>query len=333
MKIKIDIISGFLGAGKTTLIKKLLEEKPADEKIVIIENEFGQVGIDGAILSKGDFQVREITSGCICCTLVGEFEKALEEIITKIKPGRIIIEPTGIGKLSDVVKACGAEKLKDILELNMLITVVDVMKYQLYTINFSEFFRNQIENAKTIILSRTQKADRKKVQDVVIALRKLNAAANIITTPWGSLSAERIKAVAEKDVSISLEHQLGITGNVVDGKHIHKHPDDCKCGCGHTHSHNYHADKVFDVWSTETPRAYDEAELKEMLDKLGDKALFGMVLRGKGIFQLNSGKWIQFDYVPGETIIKETDADYSGRLCFIGTGLKKDELGKLFSIG
>lgn len=314
MKIKIDIISGFLGAGKTTLIKKLLEEKPADEKIVIIENEFGQVGIDGAILSKGDFQVREITSGCICCTLVGEFEKALEEIITKIKPGRIIIEPTGIGKLSDVVKACGAEKFKDILEFNMLITVVDVMKYQLYIINFSEFFRNQIENAKTIILSRTQNADRKKVQDVVIALRKLNASANIITTPWGSLSAEKIKAAAEKDVS-------------------HKHPDDCNCGCGHTHSHNYHADEVFDVWSTETPRAYDEAELKEMMDKLGDKGLFGMVLRGKGIFQLNSGKWIQFDYVPGETIIKETDADYSERLCFIGTGLKKDELGKLFGIG
>ncbi len=328
MKTKIDIISGFLGAGKTTLIKKLLEEKLNNEKLAIIENEFGEIGIDGSILKKSNIEVKEINSGCICCTLVGDFGKAIEEIILKYRPDRIIIEPSGVGKLSDVIKACDTPKLKDLLIINMVITVVDVLKYQVYLANFGEFFENQIVNAKTIILSRTQKTDSKKLESIVNSIHKLNNKANVITTSWESLNSGLIISVAEQDSSLSLEEQMKETKKVVLNRH--KHYDGCKCGC--KHSHNNNADEVFDVWGVETPKVFEEKELKDILDILGNEKMYGMILRSKGILQISTEKWLQFDYVPGEYDIKDTTADYTGRLCVIGKDLNKDELCKLFRV-
>lgn len=327
MRTKVDIISGFLGAGKTTLIKKLLEEKLWNEKLVIIENEFGEIGIDGNILKKSNVEVKEINSGCICCTLVGDFGKAVQEVITKYGPDRIIIEPSGVGKLSDVVKACEAPELKGLLTTNMVITVVDVLKYQMYLSNFGEFFENQIKNAKTIVLSRTQKADLKKLESAVHSIHTLNGKANIITTPWESLTAGLIISAAEQDASSALEQE--IKKLILTRK---KHPEDCKCGCSHPHSHSHSADEVFSVWGAETPRVYEEKELKGILNTLGNDKSYGMILRGKGILQLGKEQWIQFDYVPGEFEIKNTGADYTGRLCVIGKDLNKDKLSELFHI-
>lgn len=267
--IKIDIISGFLGAGKTTLIKKLLSEKLSTEKLVIIENEFGEIGIDGGILKNSNAEVREINSGCICCTLVGDFGKAIEEVIDKYKPDRIIIEPSGVGKLSDVIKACGIPKLKELTKLNMLIAVVDALKYRIYISNFGEFFENQIKHAGTIILSRTQNAENKKLEAAINSIHKLNDKANIITTPWEDISAERIISVAEQELLVSLENDLKKT----------LHTKDCKCGCSHEHSHSHNADEFFDVWGAETPKKYNEAELKSILGQLGNENSYGIILR------------------------------------------------------
>lgn len=318
MKIKVDVISGFLGAGKTTLIKKLLEEKLNGEKLVIIENEFGEIGIDGSLLKKSGIEIKEINSGCICCTLVGDFEKSIREVIEKFKTERVIIEPSGVGKLSEVIKACEAVKLKELLQVNMLVTVVDVMKHDLYMANFGEFFENQIKYARTVVLSRTQKAPQEKIESVVTSIRKLNGKANIVTTPWDSLKAEQIIAVAEQDAAASLEGQLKAAKKVVI-----KRP---------AHAHSHVADEVFEVWGVETPKLFDEVQLKKVLDRLEHQKDIGMVLRGKGILQVGKDKWLQFDYVPGEIQISSTSADYTGRLCIIGRGLNKTGIGNLFGI-
>lgn len=323
MKSKVDIISGFLGAGKTTLIKKMLEEKLHTEKVVIIENEFGEVGIDGSVLKNSGIEVREINSGCICCTLVGDFTRAIQEVIMKYTPDRIIIEPSGVGKLSDVIKACDTPKLQEILTLNMLIAVVDALKYQMYKLNFGEFFENQINHAKTIILSRSQKVENKKLEAIAASIRESNPSANIITTPWEALPSEHIISVAEQDTSVSLVHQLTDT---------HVHHKECKCGCHHEHSHNHSASEVFDVWGIETPKIFEEKELNTKLKALENEKLFGAILRAKGILQLAQNKWVQFDYVPGEFDIKNTNANYTGSLCIIGKNLKKDELYNLFQV-
>lgn len=323
MKSKVDIISGFLGAGKTTLIKKMLEEKLHTENVVIIENEFGEVGIDGSVLKNSGIEVREINSGCICCTLVGDFTRAIQEVIMKYTPDRIIIEPSGVGKLSDVIKACDTPKLQEILTINMLIAVVDALKYQIYKINFGEFFENQIKHAKTIILSRSHKVENKKLEAIAASIRESNPSANIITTSWEALPSEHIISVAEQDTSVSLEHQLTDTP---------VHHKDCKCGCHHEHSHNHNASEVFDVWGVETPKIFEEKELNTKLKALENEKLFGAILRAKGILQLAQNKWVQFDYVPGEFGIRNTNANYTGRLCIIGKNLKKDELYNLFQV-
>lgn len=328
MKTKVDIISGFLGAGKTTLIKKLLEESLENEKLVIIENEFGQVGIDGSILKNTGIAIKEISSGCICCTLVGDFEIAILDVINKYKPDRIIIEPSGVGKLSDVIKVCTTSKLKDLLTINMLLVVVDVLKYQLFISNFGEFYENQIKNAKTIILSRTQKVDNKKLESITASIHKLNNRASIITTPWESLKAERILAVAEGDGAVSLEQQIRNEKKIVLKKPSHE--AGCKCGCKGSNPSNHAANEVFDVWGIETPRIFSEAELRHMLEDISNEKLYGTVLRGKGIVQIGSDKWVQFDYVPGELEFKASTPDYSGRLCIIGSGLYKEKLNELF---
>lgn len=328
--VKIDIISGFLGAGKTTLIKKLLDEKLINEKLVIIENEFGEIGIDGSILKSSNVEVREINSGCICCTLVGDFGKAVEEVVMEYKPDRIIIEPSGVGKLSDIIKACNTSKLKEVLIINMVIAVVDALKYQIYISNFGEFFEDQIKHAKTIVLSRTQRSENKKLEITVNSIRKLNDKANIITTPWESLNSELIISVAEQDASVSFEEELKDKKKVVLKPTAHH--KNCNCGCNHEHSHNHSADEVFDVWGVETPKKYNKPELKNILELLRNEKPYGIILRGKGILQLTEDSWIQFDYTPGELEIKETSADYTGRICIIGKDLKKNELGKLFGV-
>ena len=327
MKTKVDIISGFLGSGKTTLIKKLMAEKLHDEKLVIIENEFGEIGIDGSILKESGIEVKEINSGCICCTLVGDFGKSIEEVLHKYKPDRIIIEPSGVGKLSDILKACDSLSSKDLLTINMVITVVDILKYKMYILNFGEFYENQIKHAKTIILSRSQKAEADKLVKFTGEIGKLNPKANIITTPWEELNAGQIISAAEQNGSAALEQQIK---KVVLKRHVH--PEGCKCGCKGTQHTHHNADEFFEVWGAETPKTYDAATLRKILENLGSTGRYGNILRAKGIIQSDRSNWVQFDYVPGEFEIKDSGADYTGRLCVIGRELNKKELDSLFNI-
>ncbi|WP_313562466.1 CobW family GTP-binding protein [Ruminiclostridium cellobioparum] len=327
MKTKVDIISGFLGSGKTTLIKKLMAEKLHDEKLVIIENEFGEIGIDGSILKESGIEVKEINSGCICCTLVGDFGKSIEEVLHKYKPDRIIIEPSGVGKLSDILKACDSLSSKDLLTINMVITVVDILKYKMYILNFGEFYENQIKHAKTIILSRSQKAEADKLVKFTGEIGKLNPKANIITTPWEELNAGQIISAAEQNGSAALEQQIK---KVVLKKHVH--PEGCKCGCKGTQHTHHNADEFFEVWGAETPKTYDAATLRKILENLGSTGRYGNILRAKGIIQSDRSNWVQFDYVPGEFEIKDSGADYTGRLCVIGRELNRKELDSLFNI-
>ena len=327
MRTKIDIISGFLGAGKTTLIKKLLEEKLHNENLVIIENEFGEIGIDGSILRKSNVAVKEINSGCICCTLVGEFGKAIEEIITKYKPDRIVIEPSGVGKLSDVIKACDTPKLKKLITPNMIITVVDVLKYEVYITNFGEFFENQIKYSQTIILSRTEKTDRDNLESVVNSIRKLNSKCNIITTALESITADTIIDVAEQSDSISLEKQIKSAKNFSVKGHTYGKENQG----GEYQAHNHNADEVFEVWGVETLNLYKKEELKIIMSRIENDKTYGFILRGKGIVQSDNTKWLQFDYVPGEFEVKNISPDYTGRLCIIGKNLNKNKLCNLFN--
>ncbi|MCB2312343.1 GTP-binding protein [Clostridium tagluense] len=328
MKTKIDIISGFLGSGKTTLIKKLLKEKLHSENIVIIENEFGEIGIDGSILEKSNVEVKEINSGCICCTLVGEFEKAIQEIVTKYNPDRIIIEPSGVAKLSDIIKACETTKLKNLIKINMIITIVDILKYELYVDNFGEFFENQIENAKTIILSRTEKSDRENLESVVDSIHKLNNKCNIITTSLECLTSDIIIDVAEQNDSASLEKQIRSAKNFSIKSHTYtKETENVN-----SHPHNHAANEVFQVWGVETPNIYKENELNKILSSLSNDKTYGFILRGKGIVQSDKNKWLQFDYVPGEFEMKNIDPSYTGRLCIIGENLNKNKLCNLFNV-
>lgn len=319
MSAKIDIISGFLGAGKTTLIKKLLEGKPSSEKIVIIENEFGSVGIDGRLLKETGISVREINSGCICCTLAGDFSAALKDVIKKYRPDRVMVEPSGVGKLSDVRVSCGQATAKQACEPGMCIAVVDVTKYAMYEKNFAEFFLDQIQNAGTIVLSRTQKTSAEKLEDTVESIRKHNPGANIVTTPWDQLSAEKILSVAEQKAE-------RLIGDVPCAR------EDCRCGGPEHHDHEHgrhHADEVFEVWSVETPRVFQSDEIDGALRKLSQ---YGTVLRAKGIVPVEDEKWIQFDYVPGEISRNGTASDYTGRLCVIGRNLDRAGLASLFGV-
>ena len=245
MATKIDIISGFLGAGKTTLIKKLLKEAYADEQVVLIENEFGEIGIDGGFLKEAGIQIREMNSGCICCSLVGDFGTSLKEVVDKYHPDRILIEPSGVGKLSDVIKAVqGVQGDVDIV-LNSYTTVVDAKKCKMYMRNFGEFFDNQVEYAGAIIMSRTDIIDEKKAQQAMELLRGINAKAAIITTPIEKLDGKKILEVMEKPVSLeeelmSEEEVCPECGHVHEHGEHHHHDHDHECGCGHDHEEHEH---------------------------------------------------------------------------------------------
>ena len=385
---KIDIISGFLGAGKTTLIKKLLAEAYQGEKLVLIENEFGEISIDGGFLKDSGVQVSEMSSGCICCSLVGDFNKALKEVHQQFQPDRILIEPSGVGKLSDVIVAV-ENTVKDVpdMKLNSFVTVADATKVKIYMKNFGEFYNNQIESAGTIILSRTQRLSQEKLEAAVALLREKNPNAAILTTPWDQLDGMTILSAIEKvSLADELLAHMRAEHEADEAEHEHEHHhhhhdedehdhdhcchhhdhdddddddhdhehcchhhhdedehdhdhhhhhhdgeecDDPHCGC---HHHHHHADEVFTSWGTETVKAYSEAELEHILTAL-DSGEYGAILRAKGIVAAaDGGQWLHYDFVPEEHQVRRGPADYTGRICVIGSQLKEDKLSQLFGL-
>ena len=362
--VKIDIISGFLGAGKTTLIKKLLKEAFEGEQVVLIENEFGEIGIDGGFLKDAGIEIREMNSGCICCSLVGDFGASLKEVVEKYHPDRILIEPSGVGKLSDVIKAVqGVEEDVDI-QLNSYTTVVDAKKCKMYMRNFGEFFDNQVQYAGAIIMSRTDIVDEKKAMESMELLRSINEKAAIITTPIEKLDGKKILEVMEHPVSLADEllkeehehhhhhdhddecdcghdhdhehhhydHDECGCGHDHDHEH-HHHDHDDECGCGHHHDHHHHhADEVFTSWGRETIKKFTREGLEKMLESLSASEEYGVILRAKGMLPAEDGTWIYFDMVPEETEIREGSPEYTGRLCVIGSKLNEEKLVKLFGV-
>lgn len=388
----IDIISGFLGAGKTTLIKKLLEESFKGQKLVLIENEFGEIGIDGGFLKDSGIQINEMNSGCICCSLVGDFNQALHDVVEQYAPDRVIIEPSGVGKLSDVSRAVGNANKTTPMVLGSAVAVVNAKKCKMYMKNFGEFFNDQIETAGTIILSRTQDISESKLEEVIALIREHNKDAVIITTPWDQLSgdtilsamahhslAEQLMAEAkaadfddddecddpdcechhhhhhDDDEECECHHHHHHDEDEHEHEHEHEHHhhhdhDDHECCCHHDHDHDEHdhdhehhhhhhhhhhghdADEVFVSWGEETPKKYTKAQIEEILEEL-DTGIHGAVLRAKGYVPNAEGEsWIHFDMVPGEIEIRDGAADYTGRICVIGSGLKENELPTLFGL-
>lgn len=373
---KIDIISGFLGAGKTTLIKKLIKEAYQGEKVVLIENEFGEIGIDGGFLKDAGVQINELNSGCICCSLVGDFRAALSKVIAEMKPDRIVIEPSGVGKLSDVIRAVQGASA-DGAVLNGFTTVADVNKCKMYIKNFGEFYNDQVKNAGCIVLSHTGRATEAKIAECVALLREQNPNAVIVTTDWDALSgAELLKAMERQDtLQAELErlaaethhdededehehhhhedgdeeHEHHHDGDCCCGhhhdddedghEHAHHHEhhhddgdDECDCGCGgHHHHHHHHADEVFTSWGKETTKKFTEEEVRNICNNFDeDSETYGMILRAKGIVEATDGRWIHFDYVPGECDIRYGSAGIIGRLCVIGSHLNENALVDLF---
>ncbi len=383
---KIDIVSGFLGAGKTTLIKKLLAEAFQGEKLVLIENEFGEISIDGGFLKESGVQISEMSSGCICCSLVGDFSKALKDVHQQFAPDRILIEPSGVGKLSDVIVAV-ENTVKDVpdMKLNSFVTVADATKVKVYMKNFGEFYNNQIESAGTIILSRTQKLTQEKLEAAVALLREKNPNAAILTTPWDELDGKTILSAIEKvSLADELLERMQAEHAADEAEHHHHHDhdedddhehcchhdheehdhchhdhdedehchhhehdhedhdehehhhhhhdgeecDDPHCGC---HHHHHHADEVFTSWGVETVKVFTESELETILTAL-DSGDYGAILRAKGIVHSEDGKWLHFDFVPEEHQVRFGAADYTGRLCVIGSQLKEDKLAELFGL-
>ncbi len=398
---KIDIVSGFLGAGKTTLIKKLLKEVLAGTKVVLIENEFGEIGVDGGFLKDAGIEIKEMNSGCICCSLVGDFGASLQEVLTTYQPERILIEPSGVGKLSDVMKAVQGVKTEVEVQLNSAVAVVDASKCKMYIKNFGEFFINQIEHAGTVILSRTDKMSEEKIKQCVEMIREHNSKASIITTPWDQLDGKDILDTIEgaKDLEAELmkevmeqeehahhhhhEHGENCTCGCHDheeeghehhhhdhegeghdhhheeeGHHHHDHEEghdhhhdheeghghhdheeeghhhhhDGECGCGHDHGHegHHHADEVFTSWGMETPASYSKSDIEKILETLEDEKTYGFVLRAKGMVPAGDGTWVYFDYVPGESNVREGKPEYTGKFCVIGSKLNEANLEQLF---
>lgn len=364
---KIDIFSGFLGAGKTTLIKKLLKEALAGTKVVLIENEFGQIGIDGGFLKDSGIEIKEMNSGCICCSLVGDFGTSLKEVLDTYQPERILIEPSGVGKLSDVMKAVQDVHTDVEVQLNSAVAVVDASKAKMYVRNFGEFFINQIEHAGTIILSRTADISKEKLEQCVELIREHNPKAAIITTPWDELDGKRILETIEGAKDLETELMEEVKNLHDEHEHHHHHDDDCCCGhhhddgdedehehhhheheehhhdhdhgeectCGcHDHDHDHHghhhADEVFTSWGVEGPAAYTKEEIENILEELDRESEYGFILRAKGMVPAGDGTWVYFDYVPGESNVREGQADVTGKICVIGSKLKEENLAKLF---
>lgn len=335
---KIDIFSGFLGAGKTTLIKKLIEEAFKGEKLVLIENEFGEIGIDGGFLKEAGVQINEMNSGCICCSLVGDFEKALGKVLEDYAPDRIIIEPSGVGKLSDVIKAVQAV-VTDKVCLNGFVTVADATKCKMYIKNFGEFYLNQIEYASTIVLSRTQNLSQEKLDAALALIREHNSKARVVTTPWSEISGKNILTAIEGDNSFTEDLLKEAEVCPTCGHHHHDHEhchhdhdehDHEHCCHDHNGHHHHHADEVFTSWGKETAKHFTKEEIEKILSALNDTEKYGFILRAKGIVAGENGEWIHFDFVPEESNVRNGSADYTGRLCVIGSKLNEAALAELF---
>ena len=366
---KIDIFSGFLGAGKTTLIRKLIREAYKGEKLVLIENEFGEIAIDGGFLKDAGVEITEMNSGCICCTLVGDFTKALKKVMEDYAPDRILIEPSGVGKLSDVAHA--VERV-DGAVIGTRTTVVDAGKAKMYMRNFGEFFNDQVESADIIVLSRTDTASEEKVVAASELLRGLNPNAKLITTPWDALDGAQILRAMEHDALREEmeqlkehEHEHHCCHHHHDEDEEHEHDHECchhhhhddeehehhhhhydengVCECGHHHHdgedddeehehHHHHADEIFVSWGHETARRFTEEEIRAILAALGDERKYGMVLRAKGMVDAADGEWIYFDYVPGEIDVRRGGAAVTGRFCVIGSKMNEDALKELFGL-
>ena len=347
---KIDIISGFLGAGKTTLIKKLLSEAFTDEQVVLIENEFGEIGIDGGFLKESGIEIREMNSGCICCSLVGDFGKSLREVVDTYHPDRILIEPSGVGKLSDVIKAVQDVQAEIDAELNSFTTVVDVTKCRIYRKNFGEFFSNQIEYAGAVILSRTDKAKPEKIEESVALLRELNDRAPFITTPISELPGKKVLETMESGKSLEEElldeiicpecghhHEEGACcghdhHHEHDHGHEHHHDHDHEHHHHHDHAGHHHADEVFTSWGRETIHKYTKEQIGGILKALESDPAYGNVLRAKGMVAGEDGEWIYFDMVPEEHEVRTGAPEYTGRICVIGAQLDEDRLAGLFGL-
>ncbi len=336
---KIDIISGFLGAGKTTLIKKLLEEVFADEKVVLVENEYGEIGIDGGFLKDAGIEIRELNSGCICCSLVGDFSRSLDEVIRTYSPDRILIEPSGVGKLSDVMTSVKSmEEDHPEVKLNALVTVANATKAAKQMKAFGEFFNNQIENATTIVLSRTQNTKPAQLELCVKMIQELNPKAAVITTPWDQISAAQILTVIEGQQSFMDEMMAELEAARAHAHahhHDHDHHDhgpDCTCGCHDHDHHHHHADEVFTSWGKETPRKFTRETIEAALKAFCDTEDYGVILRAKGMVPAEDGTWIYFDMVPGEYELRQGEPDYTGRLCVIGTDIDEAKLEEAFGL-
>ena len=349
--VKVDVISGFLGAGKTTLIKKLFESAFNKEKIVLIENEFGEIGIDGSFLKESGVKIKEINSGCICCSLVGDFSRSMIEVIDKFNPERIIIEPSGVGKLSDIIRA--VEKVDAPIKVNIVATVVDGGKCKMYMKNFGEFYNDQVKEANTIIVSKTDKISESKVFETVELLKTLNTRATIITTPVAELDGKKLLEILENNISMVDELLKEIAAKPheehhhhddedehdhchdedhdEEDEHDHCHDEDHE-GEKHVHHHHHHADEVFASWGVETPAAFTKTELENILKTLCDEnAGLGIILRSKGIVKASDNeKWYYFDLVSGDYEIRLGNPDYTGRLCVIGSKIDEAKIEKLF---
>ena len=389
---RIDIFSGFLGAGKTTLIKKLIKEGYKNEQLVLIENEFGEIGIDGGFLKEAGIKINEMNSGCICCSLVGDFRTALTKVLEEYHPDRILIEPSGVGKLSDVINAVKSVASEDVV-LNSFVTVADASKVKSYMKNFGEFYNNQIEYASTIILSRTQNISDEKLEKALALIREHNTKASVVTTPWDDLTGEQILSATDGKALLTVDdvveehhhhhredgeechchdhdeehehhhhhdedeheheqhhhhHEDGEECHCHDHDeehehhhhhdedehehHHHHHEDGEECHCHDHDHHHHHADEVFTCWGAETARKYTKEEISAILSALDDSSRFGTILRAKGIVAGTDGAWIHYDYVPGEAEVRNGTADYTGRLCVIGSKLNEDALKELFGI-
>ena len=346
---KVDVFSGFLGAGKTTLIKKMIQEAYKGQKLVLIENEFGEIGIDGGFLQDAGINITEMNSGCICCSLVGDFGKALQKVIAEFSPDRVIIEPSGVGKLSDVIAA--VEKVtNEEVTLGYTVAVADAGKVKVYMKNFGEFYNNQIETASTIILSRTDSVPQSKLDTGVALIREHNNVATLITTPWNELTGEQLIAAMEGKATLAEElARLELERLAEEEHHHHHHDDDHECCCGHHHEehehhhehgehcacghdhHHHHADEVFTSWGRETHKKFNRAAIESALQEL-DSGKYGMVLRAKGILPCVDGTWIHFDMVPEEINIREGGADINGKLCVIGANLDEAGVTALFGV-
>lgn len=334
---KIDIFSGFLGAGKTTLIRKLIAEGYKNEKLVLIENEFGEIAIDGGFLKDAGVQITEMNSGCICCTLVGDFTKALKKVMEEYAPDRIIIEPSGVGKLSDVAHA--VEQVEG-AHIGAKVTVVDAGKCRMYMRNFGEFFNDQVENADLIVMSRTDTASAEKILAATELLKQLNAKAGLISTPWDKLSGEQIveamehNALHEELEHMEHEHHHEHEHDYEHHHHDHdEHDEHCTCGChDHDHDHHHHhhhADEVFTSWGIETPNTYSAEDIEKILTAL-DSGEYGAILRAKGMVPAPDGTWVYYDYVPEEHDIRSGKPEVTGKICVIGSKLDEDKLAELF---